>query len=296
MGSYVIVGAGPVGRETARRLAGEGHRVVLASRSVAESAGDGIATRRVDAGDADALVDLARSADAIFMGAMAAYHRWPTDFFPLIDGTVAAAERAGARLVMLSNVYGYGEGAPDPLRSDLPLDPTTRKGTVRTIMWQRAVRSRIPAVEVRASDYVGAGVVSPFSLLVMPSLLRGLPIRWPGDADAQHAWSFTGDVARALVAAAHYAGEWDRAFHAPAFHLSARALIERVAGALGRSVPPIVPYAADELARDGFGELNEIAYLFDRELKVDSSDAEQLLGVRASGVDEAVAAFVESYR
>ena len=41
MSHYVIVGAGPVGRETARLLAEEGHSVILTSRNAGSlNAGD----------------------------------------------------------------------------------------------------------------------------------------------------------------------------------------------------------------------------------------------------------------
>jgi hypothetical protein len=84
---------------------------------------------------------------------------------------VKAAEAVGARLVVLGNLYGYGENATTPLSPALPLDPTTRKGVVGTIMWQRALAAAVPAIEVRASDFLGQGAVTYFSLLALPALL-----------------------------------------------------------------------------------------------------------------------------
>ena len=169
-------GSRPVGRETARLLAEEGHSVILTSRNAGSlNAGD-VRTVSSDATDAAQLAVLSKGADAIFMCAMAAYHRWPTDFFPIMDGTVKAAEQVGARLLVAGNVYGYGAAAVSPLTPDLEPDPTSRKGTTRHIMWQRALRSSVPAIEVRASDYLGEGAVAYFSLLALPSLLRNEPV------------------------------------------------------------------------------------------------------------------------
>ena len=222
MSRYVIVGAGPVGRETARLLAEEGHSVILTSRNAGSLSAGAVRTVSSDATDAAQLAGLAKGADAIFMCAMAAYHRWPTDFFPIMDGTVKAAEQVGARLLVLGNVYGYGAGAASPLTSDLEPDPSSRKGTTRHIMWQRARRSSIPAIEVRASDYLGQGAVTYFSLLALPSLLKNEPVSFLGDPDAAHSWSFTKDTARTLVAASRYTGEWGRAFHVPSVRVGAR--------------------------------------------------------------------------
>jgi len=206
MSFHVVVGAGPVGRETARLLGEEGHDVVLTSRSLGSTALQNVRTIKADATDALELSRTCRGADAIFMCAMATYHRWPTDFFPIIDGTVRAAEAVGAKLIVLGNLYGYGKNTENPLRSDMPLDPSSKKGTARTIMWQRAARSGVPAIEIRSSDYLGHGAISYFSLVALPSIIEGKPTAFIGDLDATHAWTFTRDVARTLVAGSGYAG------------------------------------------------------------------------------------------
>ncbi|WP_315832117.1 NAD(P)H-binding protein [Bradyrhizobium prioriisuperbiae] len=285
MSFYVVVGAGPVGRETARLLAEEGHHVVLTSRNAGSLETNSVRTVSADASDAMQLAGISKGADAILMCAMAAYHRWPTDFFPIMDGTVKAAEAVGAKIVILGNLYAYGENATIPLRPDLTPDPTTRKGAVRNVMWQRAVRSNVPAVEVRASDYLGRGAVTYFSLLALPSLLRNEAVQFPGDPDALHAWSFTRDTAKTLVAAAHYTGPWGHAFHVPTQNASIRELIGKFAIALNREAPELRRLTSIELEGLGFREAIEMSYLFDKPLLVDADDTERLLGVRASSLE-----------
>ncbi|MET3969021.1 MULTISPECIES: NAD(P)H-binding protein [Bradyrhizobium] len=288
MSHYVIVGAGPVGRETARLLAEEGHSVILTSRNAGSlNAGD-VRTVSSDATDAAQLAVLSKGADAIFMCAMAAYHRWPTDFFPIMDGTVKAAEQVGARLLVVGNVYGYGAGAASPLTPNMEPDPTTRKGTTRHIMWQRALRSSVPALEVRASDYLGEGAVAYFSLLALPSLLRNEAVAFLGDPDAAHAWSFTKDTAKTLVAASRFTGEWGRAFHVPSQSASVRELVRRFAAALKIDAPGLSRLAPAELEGIGFSEGIEMAYLFEKPLLLDAGDTEKLLGVTASSLDTMV--------
>ncbi|MER9135065.1 NAD-dependent epimerase/dehydratase family protein [Mesorhizobium sp. M0830] len=289
MSFYVVVGAGPVGSETARLLGEEGHDVVLTSRSVGSNALQNVRPIQADATDASELSRICRDADVIFMCAMATYHRWPTDFFPIIDGTVRAAETVGAKLIVLGNLYGYGENADSPLRSDLSLDPTSKKGTARTIMWQRAVRAKVPAIEVRSSDYLGQGAISYFSLVALPSIIEGKPNAFFGNLEATHAWSFTKDVARTLVAASRYTGEWGRAFHVPSQHASPRELILKTVAMLRREVSEVRSYSVSEMEALGMHELVEMSYLFERPLLVDSSDAEALLGVKASSLEVMIA-------
>jgi nucleoside-diphosphate-sugar epimerase len=290
MRSYVVVGAGPVGRETARLLAEAGHRVVLTSRNAGALAGGPVLTVSADASDAARLTELSKSADVILMCAMAAYHRWPTEFFPIMDGTVKAAEANGAKLVVLGNLYGYGANAPLPLKPDLPPDPSSRKGTVRHIMWRRALAAKVPAIEIRASDYLGHGAVTYFSLLALPALLqRQRSASFPGDPDVVHGWSFTKDTARTLVAAADYQGEWGRAFHVPTQNASVRSLVGRFAAALDLAAPALLRLTPAELEGIGFHEALEMLYLFEQPLLVDAEETTRLLGITASSLDAMIA-------
>ena len=286
MSVYVVVGAGPVGRETARLAAEEGHDVVLTSRTAGSIQAGPVRTVSADATDWAQLARISKGADVIFMCAMAPYHRWPAEFFPILDGTVKAAETVGARLVVLGNLYGYGENAATPVSPALPLDPTTRKGAVRTIMWQRAAAATVPAIEVRASDFLGQGAVTYFSLLALPALLKKESVvSFPGNLDAPHAWSFTKDTAKTLMAAARYTGKWGRAFHAPVQHVSIRDLVAKFAATLEINTPEIRQMTTAQLADIGFHEALEMLYLFKKPFQVDTADTERLLGVGASSLE-----------
>jgi nucleoside-diphosphate-sugar epimerase len=290
MALFVVVGAGPVGRETARLLASEEHEVRLVSRGGAKPAGSAINGVALDARDGQGLARVSAGAEAIFMCAMAPYNKWPTDFPPIMDGVVAAAESIGARLVVLGNIYGYGKAARSPLTSAASLAPTSVKGRVRTAMWEQALGAAVPALEVRASDYLGDGAASLFTLMTLPPLLAGEPAAVVGDLDALHAWSFTKDVARTLVAASRYSGEWGRAFHVPSQDASVRDLATRFAELGGAPLPDLRALTDEDLealARKDeiMREIVEMTYLYKSPCILDASDTEQLLDVSASSLD-----------
>jgi nucleoside-diphosphate-sugar epimerase len=105
------------------------------------------------------------------------------------------------------------------MTEDLPLRPNTEKGQVRVRIWNEALEAhragRIRTAEVRGSDYLGAGAVTPMTLLVMPKVLAGKRASAPADLDAPHSWTYTGDVAGTLLDVAADAGSWGRAWHVP---------------------------------------------------------------------------------
>lgn len=123
---HLVVGAGPVGSTTAVRLADLGHQVTVLSRS-----GRGPVHERIDlvAGDATDVDTLTRHLDgegALVNAANPPYHRWPQDWPPLHRAMFAAVERTGALLVVMDNLYAFGDRAKMPMRERRCARPATR--------------------------------------------------------------------------------------------------------------------------------------------------------------------------
>ena len=123
---------------------------------------DGVDWRAADATDLEAAADAAKGASVVYQCLNAPYTRWPDLFPPLQRGVLAAAERAGALLVTLENVYAYGPTGGKPMTEDLPLAATTSKGRTRAAMTAEllaaAAAGRVRVAIGRASDFFGAGV------------------------------------------------------------------------------------------------------------------------------------------
>ena len=77
-------------------------------------------------------------------------------------GVLAAAERTGALLVTLENLYGYGPTGGGPITEDLPLAADTVKGRTRAAMSRELLAAadagRVRIAIGRASDFFGPGV------------------------------------------------------------------------------------------------------------------------------------------
>ncbi|MEV6978514.1 NAD-dependent epimerase/dehydratase family protein [Kitasatospora sp. NPDC093806] len=298
MSFHVVTGAGSTGTATALRLAESGERVRLVTRRGTGPAHPGIERVAADATDADALTALVDGAASLINCAAPAYHRWLTEFPPLAAALLTAAERTGAGYVMLGNVYGYGP-VDGRITEDLPAAPNSRKGTLRARLWADAEAAhragRVRATEVRASDFVGPGAASLFGATVVPAVLAGEPVGYPADLAAPHSWSYVGDVADTLIAAARSEASWGRAWHVPSTsEASAGDLARQLAAAAGAPEPALSSITTAELARvPGFeemlAEVAEMAYLYDRPLLVDSARTEEVLGVTATPVAVVVA-------
>jgi nucleoside-diphosphate-sugar epimerase len=297
MSLHVIVGAGPVGSATARLLADSGERVRLLTRRGGGPEHAGVDRVAVDATDPEALARHTEDAVALYSCGGPAYHRWSTDWPPLGAALMHAAEVTGAVLVTTGNLYGYGP-VDAPMTEDQELRPHTVKGRVRAKLWTDALAAheagRLRTAEVRGSDYLGAGATSPFTVMVLPKVLAGRRGSVPADPDAPHSWTYTGDVARTLVAVATDAHAWGRPWHVPtAPPLSLRALATRAAELDGAPAARVarMPGLALRLAglfNPAAREMIEIQYQLRRPFVLDSSAATTAFGIHPTPTDEAL--------
>ncbi|GII21138.1 NAD-dependent epimerase/dehydratase family protein [Planosporangium mesophilum] len=305
MSLHVVVGAGPVGTGVARILAEQGELVRIVTRRGGGPAHPAIERVAADAADAGRLRELSAGAVALYNCANPPYHRWPTDWPPIANAMLGAAEASGAVLTITGTLYGYGP-VNGPMTEETPLAATSRKGRVRIGMWRDALTAhragRVRVTEVRGSDYIGAGAASIFSAIILPAMAKGRTARVPADVDAPHSFTYTGDMARMLVTAARDERAWGRAWHAPTSPaLSVRDLAQRyfrVAGHPGVKVTAL-PRAALYLAapfNPFVRELIEMDYQFRAPFVLDSSAATGTFGLTATPLDETLAEIATAAR
>ncbi|MEU1731290.1 NAD-dependent epimerase/dehydratase family protein [Streptosporangium sp. NPDC020145] len=307
MGKHVVAGAGQVGSQVAGLLAGQGHEVVLVSRSGSGPDLPGVTRIAADAADGRRMTGLARGADALYNCVNPPYHRWAQDWPPLAESLLCAARESGAGYVILGNLYVYA--APGrPMREDDPLTPPSAKGEIRARMWRQALEAhragQVRVTEVRGSDYFGPGCLDQSHLgeRLVPRLLGGKTVRMIGDPDQPHSWTYVPDVAAALVTAATDDRSWGRAWHVPTTEpITARQVAERMCEIAGVRNPGVrsMPHwmiRAGGLVSPMLAELEELRYQFVRPFVMDSADFQTTFGVTPTPMDEALAATIAWWR
>ena len=303
--SHLVIGAGVIGGRVAQLLAERGERVSVVSRS---GAGPADVTRvAADARDAEAMTRLASGAAVIYNCVNPPYHRWPADWPPIAASVLSAAERSGAVLVTLSNLYGYGPraggyDASHPMTEETPLAATGPKGRVRARVWQDALAAhqagRVRATEVRAADFVGPGAESALGERAVQRIRQGKSVSVLGRADRLHTWSFTEDVAGMLVVAGADPDAWGHAWHVPSNEpRTQRDVISDLGAAAGTGPARVRPVPSTVLAGMGLvwplmRELRETEYQFRDDFVMDSSAAQATFGLKPTAWEEIVAVTV----
>ena len=300
---HVIFGAGQVGASLARLLHRRGERVRVVRRSD-KPVGEGIPVVSADARDPAQAIEAAAGASVVYHCMNPSAYTgaaWADELPRLGDAVIAAAQSAGARLVCLDNLYGYGP-TDSPRTPQSPMAAEGAKGRVRAA-WDARLREAgeggLRWTAGRAGDFFGpgAGGQSVFSQDMVRGLGGGRPALLLGDPQQPHAFSFVPDVVAGLAALGRAADDVEgQAWHLPVHTVAPRVLVGRLAAAQGRR-GWAVTLSAGWLRVLGWGlslfrELQETLYQWDRPFLVDDQPFRARFPGVGVSLDEAVSASV----
>lgn len=201
---HVVLGStGGAGNAIARALHSAGLEVRAVNRSGEADLPEGIRRRSADISTAAGIAAAVDGAAVVYMAAQPAYHRWSEEFPAMLHNVIDGTAAAGAKLVMVDNLYGYGPGTT-AITEDTPEQASDRKGAVRRQMTAALLAAhqsgKLQVAIGRASDYYGPHADnSGITALAVAPAAAGKTIRWTGSLDAQHSVAYLPDIARAYV-------------------------------------------------------------------------------------------------
>jgi nucleoside-diphosphate-sugar epimerase len=303
---HVVFGVGQVGRALSARLAGLGLAVRVLSLHRPAALAEGVEWQAVDASEPDAATDAAKGASVVYQCLNAPYTMWPELFPPLQRGVLSAAERNGALLVSLENVYGYGQTGGKPITEDLPLAAMTVKGRTRAAMTLELLTAvdagRVRIAIGRASDFFGAGVTeTTLGERVFANALDDKRADFIGNPDLPHTYSYVPDVAAGLATLGTDERAVGGVWHLPGPEtVTTRQVLKLIAGEVGH---PVAVRSVPKLALRALGLFNpmmrglaEMAYEFEEPFVLDTSKYESTFGAAGTPLATAIVSTVAWYR
>lgn len=302
---HVIFGTGPIGKATARELVRLGQRVRLVNRSGrATDLPAEVEIVQGDAYDPAFTTEVTRGAAAVYQCAQPEYHQWTTKFLPLQEAILEGAAANGARLVVMENLYMYGDTDGQPIRESMPYRAHTRKGKIRAQMAEALLAAhRAGKVRVaigRASDFIGPDYAVMGEQVFYPAL-EGKAANALGGMDLPHSFTYIPDVGRALAILGTRDEALGRAWHIPSPEpLTQRDLLQRIYAAAGQ---PFKARAANRwmvwlLGRfvTPLRETYEMMYEWEKPFILDSSDFERTFGLKATAWETIIGETVAWFR
>ncbi len=301
----MIIGAGPLGSAVARALRDHDGHVRVVSRSGRGVPGTHAEAVAADASDSARMAEVCAGADVVYQCAQPPYAQWQKLFPRLIEGVLAGARSAGAKLVVGDNLYMYGR-AQGPLHEDLPNRPVGANGRVRALVAERVLGAhadgQVRAVIARASDFYGPQVTaSALGERVFGRAVRGRPAQVLGDPDAPHSFTFIDDFGAALVLLGEREEALGEVWHVPSGEpRTARQMVGLIYGELDAqpklAATPSWIIRAAGLFDPTLRAMGEVLYQSEGPWVIDATKFVEAFGDLATPTADAVSRTVAWYR
>lgn len=300
---HVVLGTGPAGTTLAEELLRRGHSVRTVDRRGTTPL-DGVEPHAADVRDHEAAANAVAGAAVVYHCVNVPYEQ-QLDVMPGVQESVlAAAEAAGARLVVTDTLYPYGPTGGAVMTEDTPWRAVAAKGRLRADLDRRYLDAhasgRVQVTLGRAADFFGPRVFnSSLGAAVFPAALTGETALAMGDIDLPHSYSYIRDVAAGLALLGDRPDAAGRVWHLPtAPAATTRQVHELIAELAGR------PLSVDVLESprpwgpfdDAFmAEYAELFYQYLEPQVMDSTAFEEAFGVRPTPLADALAETVAWY-
>src|SRR5215216_1337743 len=203
--NHVIFGTGAIGRAVAEELARRGESVRMVNRSgKMNETPAGVEVIASDLYDPTKVRELTRGAQVVYQAAQPNYNQWPEKFPLLQKAILEGLIGSNAKLVLVENMYMYGDPAGKPMTEDSPSGAHTRKGRVRGKISKAAFAAhregRVRVTAARGGNFFGPwGTDSTMGARAFYPLLRGKPAQLIGRTDVPHTHTYLRDFGTALV-------------------------------------------------------------------------------------------------
>ena len=307
--NHVVLGTGAIGRAIMNELVKRGESVRMVNRSgKMDEVPAGVEVAASDLYDPAKVKEVTRGAKVVYQASQPEYTEWVTKFPPLQKSIIDGLTGSNAKLVIVENLYMYGDVNGVPQTEDMPHNAHTRKGKVRGEISNAAFEAH-RAGKLRVTSGRGSDFFGPWGL---PTAAMGERTFYPmlndkaaslvGDVDAAHTHTYIPDFGKALV----ILGERDEAdgkpWHVPNDNprVTQREMVTMIAedmgiplkfSAMGKMMMRIgglfIPEAKEQV---------EMMYEFEKPFIVDSSRFEKTFGMKATPMREAIRETVAWYK
>jgi nucleoside-diphosphate-sugar epimerase len=306
--NHVVFGTGAIGRAVAEELIQRGESVRMVNRSGRmDEVPAGAEVVASDLYDPAKVREVTRGAKVVYQSAQPQYHEWPEKFPPLQESILEGLTGSGAKLVIVENVYMYGEMNGKFLTEETSHKAHTRKGKVRSEISNAAFdayrQGRVRVTSGRGGNFFGPwGLDSTMGERAFYPLLQGKTAQLIGRADLPHTHTYVKDFGKALVTLGENDQADGQAWHVPNDQpqmtqgelvrlFAEEAGVEPRMSGMGRFMMSIgglfIPEAKESV---------EMMYEYEKPFIIDSGKFEKAFGMKATPIREAIKETVTWYK
>ena len=127
--NHVVLGTGAIGRAVMNELVRRGESVRMVNRSgKMDEAPDGVEVVAADLYDQSRVREVTLGAKVVYQASQPEYTQWPEKFPSLQKSIIDGLTGSDVKLVLVENLYMYGDTQGKPMTEDMPHNAHTKKG------------------------------------------------------------------------------------------------------------------------------------------------------------------------
>jgi nucleoside-diphosphate-sugar epimerase len=303
------LGTGAIGRAIAEELVKRGESVHMVNRSgKMDEVPNGVQVIASDLYDLAQVKEVTRGAKVVYQSAQPAYTEWPEKFPALQKSIIDGLTGSGIKLVLVENLYMYGESSGKPMTEDTLHHAHTYKGKTRDEMSNAAFAAhregKLRVTAGRGSDFFGPWGLSTAVMgeRTFYPMLQGKAASLLGNIDVPHTHTFLPDFGKALVILGEHSEADGQAWHVPndSPRVTQREMVKMIAAEMG--IEPKMSTMGKTMVWIGglfiplAKESVEMMYEFEQPFIVDSSKFEKTFSMQATPMREAIKQTVAWYK
>lgn len=226
--------------------------------------------------------------------------QWPV----VMQNCINACLKNNASLVFIDNVYMYDIAAIPKMTEDSPINPPSKKGTVRAslvkMLFDAVNNTGLKALIARSADFYGPGIKNGvLNIMVTDKFRKGAKANWQSSVSKIHSFTYTPDAAKATAMLGNTETAYGQVWHLPTSD-------ERLTGkefiALAAQEAKVAPkyflygsllFSIGGLFSKMIRELKEMQYQNDRDYFFDSSKFNNAFQFKPTSYQEGIRATLE---
>src|ERR1700676_4194200 len=196
----ILGGGGAIGNELVKLLAAKNQPFRLVGRNPRMTPGAS-ETLPADLTDTEQTIRAIAGSGVVFLCVGLKYDRkiWQEMWPRIMNNTIEACKRAGAKLIFFDNVYMYGK-VSGAMTEETPFNPCSNKGEIRakiaTTLINEWKSGALTAMIARSADFYGPDTRNGVpNLLVFEPYSQKKKASWLVNDSVSHSFTYTPDAA-----------------------------------------------------------------------------------------------------
>ncbi|MEH6941362.1 NAD-dependent epimerase/dehydratase family protein [Bacillus sp. JJ722] len=155
--------------------------------------------KKIDVYDLPSLLHETKGCTHLFLTVNIPYANWENELPIIFENVITTAKQNKAKIILVDNIYAYGESSSNTISESTTMKPHTKKGKIRLQLGNMLKQSNVPYIIAHFPDFYGPNANNTLLHYTFDLMIQNKQSRYVGDQKIAREFIYTPDGAKALV-------------------------------------------------------------------------------------------------